>query len=64
MIFCCKLSIKVRANAPGEARLVNTTVFLGFSAHFMKSSREKPHVKSATDAKTTLGSGILSKSDI
>lgn len=61
-VFCCKLSIKERASVPGEGRHVNTTVFLGSSAHLMKSSREKPHVRSATDASTTFGSGILARS--
>lgn len=62
IVFCCKLSIRVRASAPGEGRQVNTTVFLGSSAHLTKSSLEKPQVKSATDARTTLGSGTLARS--
>ena len=62
IVFCCKLSIKVRASAPGEGRQVNTTVFLGSSAHLINSSREKPQVKSATDARTILGSGTLARS--
>lgn len=61
-VFCCKFSIKERARVPGEGRQVNTTVFLGSSAHFMKSSLEKPHVRSATDANTTFGSGTLARS--
>ena len=61
-VFCCRLSIKERANVPGEGRQVNTTVFLGSSAHFMNSSRENPQVRSATDARTTFGSGILARS--
>lgn len=60
--FSCKFSIKVRASVPGDGRQVNTTVFLGSSAHLMNSSREKPHVRSATDAKTTFGSEILARS--
>ena len=47
---------------PGMGRQVNTTVFLGSSAHLMKSSLEKPHVRSATDASTTFGSEILARS--
>lgn len=62
IVFFCKLSIKVRASAPGEGRQVNTTVFLGSSAHLINSSREKPQVKSATDARTILGSGTLARS--
>lgn len=61
-VFCCKLSIKLRASVPGVGRQVNTTVFLGSSAHLIKSSLEKPHVRSATDASTTFGSGILARS--
>ena len=60
--FSCKFSIKVRASVPGDGRQVNTTVFLGSSAHLMNSSREKPHVRSATDARTTFGSEILARS--
>ena len=48
--------MRLLARQPGAGRLVRMMLLRGFEAHWMKRSREKPHSRSGTLARTACAS--------